>query len=90
MSSWAVALSQGHIAPTRIRLAPCGDAAGGHNWACVLASSVDASQHSAGLTGEDPTVMQQWRGESPRSPHANASQLSFCSFLEIFPQLVSA
>ena len=76
--------------PPRICLAPCGDVAGGRNWARVLASSVDASQHSAGLTGEDPTVMQQWCGESPHSPHANASQLSFCSFLEIFPQLVSS
>lgn len=58
---------------------------------CVLASSVDASQHSARLSGEDPTVVQQWHGESPSSPHANNfSQLSFCSFLEIFLQLVSS
>lgn len=35
--------------------------------------------------------MLQWRGESPSSPHAdNFSQLSLCSFLEIFLQLVSS
>lgn len=34
VSSWAVVLGQGQIAP-RIRLAPSGDVAGGRNWACV-------------------------------------------------------